>query len=212
MSRQLKMCLLLSVHAILYPQSALATPRAKVLGCQTLNNCSGHGKCHYALGECDCENGYGSSYDVELIGFLIPSRDCSNRVCSFGKAWADIPESTEKAHLKAECSNAGSCDRNTGICNCYPGFRGLACEYKNCPGGGNCSGHGKCASLLQMSRAPDALPLSTSGDYVGELSTKTWDQDRIFGCICDSTWPVGLGAGERQEPEWFSPDCSMSEF
>mmetsp|Transcript_19420 Transcript_19420/g.77336 ORF Transcript_19420/g.77336 Transcript_19420/m.77336 type:complete len:106 (-) Transcript_19420:160-477(-) len=31
----------------------------------------------------------------------------------------------------------------------------------------------------------------------------------IFGCVCDSSWPVGLGAGERQEPEWFGYDCSL---
>lgn len=31
----------------------------------------------------------------------------------------------------------------------------------------------------------------------------------IFGCVCDSKWQVGLGAGQTQEPEWFGPDCSL---
>jgi hypothetical protein len=31
----------------------------------------------------------------------------------------------------------------------------------------------------------------------------------IYGCVCESSWPVGLGAGETQEPEWFGPDCSL---
>ena len=37
----------------------------------------------------------------------------------------------------------------------------------------------------------------------------TWDEDRIYGCLCDSSWAVGLGSGQRQEPEWFGPDCSL---
>ena len=30
-----------------------------------------------------------------------------------------------------------------------------------------------------------------------------------YGCVCDSSWTVGLGSGERQEPEWFGADCSL---
>uniref|UniRef100_A0A7S2S8K4 EGF-like domain-containing protein n=1 Tax=Eucampia antarctica TaxID=49252 RepID=A0A7S2S8K4_9STRA len=31
----------------------------------------------------------------------------------------------------------------------------------------------------------------------------------VYGCVCDSSWSVGLGAGNRQEPEWFGADCSL---
>ena len=31
----------------------------------------------------------------------------------------------------------------------------------------------------------------------------------LYGCVCDSAWPVGLGKGQTQEPEWFGPDCSL---
>ena len=27
----------------------------------------------------------------------------------------------------------------------------------------------------------------------------TWDAMRLYGCVCDSSWPVGLGPGETQE-------------
>ena len=37
----------------------------------------------------------------------------------------------------------------------------------------------------------------------------TWDAEFLQGCVCDSSWPVGYGAGERQQPEWFGPDCSL---
>ena len=31
----------------------------------------------------------------------------------------------------------------------------------------------------------------------------------IYGCLCDSSWEVGLGNGQRQQSEWFGPDCSL---
>lgn len=37
----------------------------------------------------------------------------------------------------------------------------------------------------------------------------TWDEEMIYGCVCDSSWEVGLGSGQTQEPEWFGPDCSL---
>jgi len=27
--------------------------------------------------------------------------------------------------------------------------------------------------------------------------------------VCDSSWEVGLGSGQRQEAEWYGPDCSF---
>ena len=41
--------------------------------------------------------------------------------------------------------------------------------------------------------------------------TTTWDEDMIYGCLCDSSWSVGLGAGQVQEPEYFGPDCGLSK-
>ena len=36
-----------------------------------------------------------------------------------------------------------------------------------------------------------------------------WEADKVFGCLCDSTWAVGLTANTRQQSEWFGPDCSQ---
>jgi hypothetical protein len=36
--------------------------------------------------------------------------------------------SVEEYREQAECSNRGSCDRDTGICTCYSGYFGLACD------------------------------------------------------------------------------------
>eukprot|EP01031_Cornospumella_fuschlensis_P039161 gene39161-47650_t len=37
----------------------------------------------------------------------------------------------------------------------------------------------------------------------------SWDADKIFGCVCDSSWPVGYGSGDQFVSEWFGPDCSL---
>ena len=39
-----------------------------------------------------------------------------------------------------------------------------------------------------------------------------WDHDVIYGCICDSSWPVGFDFHEWQLSQYFGPDCSLSKF
>jgi hypothetical protein len=31
----------------------------------------------------------------------------------------------------------------------------------------------------------------------------------LWGCVCDSSWDVGLGQNQVQGAEWFGPDCSL---
>jgi hypothetical protein len=63
-----------------------------------------------------------------------------------------------------------------------------------------------------MARMSNALPLAPNTFYEGDVGGSTWDEDMIFGCVCDSSWDVGLGSGQTQEPEWFGPDCSLRMF
>jgi hypothetical protein len=53
------------------------------------------------------------------------------RSCPTGTAWGDRPYSTDNAHQLAECSNAGVCDRGSGICRCFEGFTGSSCQRCN---------------------------------------------------------------------------------
>ncbi|CAN0165475.1 unnamed protein product [Ectocarpus sp. 12 AP-2014] len=39
--------------------------------------------------------------------------------------------------------------------------------------------------------------------------TATWESRSVFGCVCDSSWEVGLGRGQTQQAQYFGPDCSM---
>jgi hypothetical protein len=57
------------------------------------------------------------------------------------------------------------------------------------------------------------LPLYFSSDDSDFSQNDTaWDADKIFGCECDSSWSVGIEAGQVQVPEWFGPDCSKRKF
>jgi hypothetical protein len=57
-----------------------------------------------------------------------------------------------------------------------------------------------------------AMPLSPATTYTGADDTTTWDAEKAYGCVCDSTWEVGLASGQVQEPEYFGPDCSLREY
>jgi hypothetical protein len=167
------------------------------------NFCNGHGTCLNSTSTCACYDGWGSSADISF--YKAP--DCSLRVCPSDRAWADIPTGPTTAHAVMECSNRGVCDRTTGICNCFTGFTGSACQRMACPN--DCSGHGVCLSMKQLARTSNALPLAPNTYYEGAENGATWDENKVYGCVCDSSWAVGLGDGETQEPEWFGPDCSL---
>lgn len=72
-----------------------------------------------------------------------------------------------------------------------------------------CSGHGKCVSMKRMATLTTAFPLSPATTYTGLESTTTWDEDKIYGCVCDSSWTIGLASGQYQTSEYFGPDCSL---
>jgi hypothetical protein len=48
--------------------------------------------------------------------------------CQYGYAWADKAYSVDLAHQYSECSGAGICDQGSGVCDCFDGFKGQACE------------------------------------------------------------------------------------
>lgn len=171
--------------------------------CSSFNGCNGHGTCTTLTQVCSCYSGWGSASDISY--YKAP--DCSLRVCPAGRAWGDVPISSTSAHALQECSNRGTCDRDAGVCKCFDGFEGGACERMRCPA--DCSGHGQCLPMSQLATMSNALPLSSPTTYVGFEASTTWDSDMIYGCVCDSSWDVGLANGERQEPEYFSPDCSL---
>jgi hypothetical protein len=84
----------------------------------------------------------------------------------------------------------------------------------------DCSGHGVCVSMADYARilADDphyrVAALNESIEYgtANGLQTIAWDYDVMQKCICDSSWSVGYGEGQKQLAEYFGPDCSQSKF
>ena len=144
--------------------------------------CSGHGVCDdgdSATFSCECWEGYFGG-------------DCSMRSCGYGLSWFQYPSGDDVSHDElAECSNAGTCDRSTGLCTCSDWSTGGACEYMVCGGGAAdpCSGHGRCLSMANL-----ALEAVDNGDVTDFTygadpnEPTTWDSDSVFGCICDDGW------------------------
>jgi len=59
--------------------------------------------------------------------------------------------------------------------------------------------------MRELATKADAMPLSNQSNV---SYASPWDQRIGVACYCDSSWPVGLGPGQRQDREYFGPDCS----
>jgi hypothetical protein len=44
------------------------------------------------------------------------------------------------------------------------------------------------------------------------MDTSAWDWNVLYGCLCDSSWPVGYGDGDTQLAEYYGADCSLSKW
>eukprot|EP00941_MAST-03F_sp_MAST-3F-sp1_P001949 g1949.t1 len=73
----------------------------------------------------------------------------------------------DEAHFYRECSNKGTCNRQSGQCECYAGYEGEGCSRTTCPN--DCSGHGTCRRPIDIDDAYQA-----------------WDAYKTQSCKCDS--------------------------
>lgn len=107
----------------------------------------------------------------------------------------------------------GKCNRKTGMCECYSGFTGAACDQMLCPMGGEvndislpfksnipqiCSGHGTCKSLRHASSYVDYV------NYFQYNVYNDWDADMIHGCVCSPGWE-GVACEKRSCPRGDDP-------
>jgi len=90
----------------------------------------------------------------------------------------------DEGHFYMECSNQGLCDRKAGLCECFDGYTGRACQRQACPE--DCSGHGVCASVEQL-RLSDMTKLSLTASTTRDSKTITFDSD---------VWSVKLRPGD----------------
>lgn len=140
--------------------------------------CGGNGVCDNSTYTCQCHVGYYGG-------------DCSLRVCPFGPAWFSEATGPNQAHHQMECSNMGTCERNSGRCLCRDGFSGRACERMDCPSDENgalCSGHGRCLPMWRIAEVTDFGGETANLTYgaATQQAEAQWDSRRIYACYCDT--------------------------
>lgn len=173
--------------AMLATLVVLAIPAIQAASCD--NACSGHGTCGQN-GVCQCFDNWG-------VGMSHDSGDCSERICPFEFAWVDTPDKLGNHHKYAECANRGICDRESGECECFPGYEGKGCARTTCPN--DCSGHGRCMEIQDMPFQITPHQYET-GDFLSQSAHTfastyhKWDAEKTRGCVCD--------------PEYGDADCS----
>ena len=103
----------------------------------------------------------------------------------------------DTAHARAECSNRGTCDTDTGLCKCHEGFEGLACQRMSCVN--DCSSHGTCVNMRDHART------RSQGDALTVLTySNNWDATKIYGCECDAGY-AGFDCSLRNCPSGDDP-------
>lgn len=170
------------------------------------NACSGSGKCG-TFDMCYCEKGYGGndcSHRSCAVGNAhvdTPKGDLNgDNVISNADVIVvinshDFPYGTQEAGVRAQdtdlniqtntgheyvkCSNKGTCNLESGLCECMPGYVGDACQRADCPN--NCNNKGKCKNIEQIAKIHGNV-------------YKLWDKETTMGCVCD--------------PGYSGPDCS----
>lgn len=177
--------------------------------------CNNRGFCSNESSTCSCFEGW--------FGLT-----CNLKKCPLGPAIFDEPTTATSAHGLSECSNAGFCDRQSGLCECRPGFSGKACEIRDCPSdsrGVRCSGHGVCVSISEFY---SYFGLSYGNASVSHFDSNknTWDAANWYECLCTTAasiaskrWPSyypvypslslsGSDSGSQPLAGWSGWDCS----
>lgn len=116
-----------------------------------------------------------------------------------GGTWEFWPSfystSKDEGHHYMECSNRGTCNRDSGLCQCFPGYEGTACIRRSCTNA--CSANGICLSVNQI-----------LADYNTENQAtrkyELWDGDMSRVCKCDAGYS-GADCSQKLCPKGDDP-------
>jgi len=161
------------------------------------NDCNGHGRCSQE-NACICDANWKTV------------SDCSQTVCPHGAAWTGKPMHPNTAHGSSECSNRGICDRGTGMCNCFDGYEGVACDRMSCPN--NCGEHGKCMTIGNVYKLYGSEFFKQT-QFMPNATTyySRWDADKTTMCFCDYGY-TGSACEMRMCPKGDDPLTPFSNY
>ena len=161
------------------------------------NDCAGHGRCSQE-NACICDAGWKTA------------PDCSQTTCPVGISWTGKAKSANTAHTNSECSSRGICDRNTGICGCFDGYEGLACDRLVCPN--NCGEHGKCMTIGNVYKLY-GTEFYKQAKFMPNATTwySKWDADKTTMCFCDYGY-TGSACEMRMCPKGDDPLTPFSNY
>jgi hypothetical protein len=129
-------------------------------------------------------------YDLESQGKGYPANSAiTAAVAGPSNHWTEA--SWDEAHFYRECSNKGTCNRQTGVCACFPGYEGEGCTRTVCPN--DCSGHGTCQRLKDWS-----------------VKYEAWDAYSTQHCVCDPGY-MGPDCSLRVCPSGDDPVSRVGE-
>lgn len=111
-------------------------------------------------------------------------------------------------HSYRECGGRGTCDFETGLCECFVGFTGVGCQRTTCPN--RCSGHGVCVNDDVSNYHAAGGGNIPSGDINVETWGNLWGLEKFQGCRCDGGWG-GADCSLRQCPRGDDPETACNE-
>lgn len=193
------------------------------------NACSGKGDCD-TNDQCECYlegkvlNSAGNVGAEDSLQAQFTGADCSLMTCPRGISFTTVSSSTFH-ESSVECSDAGVCDRATGMCNCYEGHEGSACQRTTCPN--DCSGHGVCQDNTDFAedyaRAMSVqintkryTPRCEMGEAIDETNCPRQiehldDYYTTFMATYDDAWDSALQTGCLCDSGYYGADCSKRE-
>lgn len=198
----------------------MAFAGVRVADAACANQCSGHGRCtnwpatysatplnHFKPDSGANALGYDTTLtrkdtctcflrlEGEQYVYDWTAPDCSEKTCPSAAAVFAVPYASNDHTQVVECAGVGTCNRDTGECECQKGFTGKDCSRRKCPN--DCNGRGRCELLetIVESIVVDASSFLQSPTTSFEYDA--FDFKTSAGCICD--------AGFR------GADCSLQE-